>query len=151
MTVRRALKIVLGLVIAIVLAIAGVVAMAFWLYHQPPRVELTNHTGGPISQVRIRVGGVEVSAGNLRDGQRVRRTVPFRGSEASTDILWVDRAGVAREESLNDYVEGRGGYRTTVSIDKNDRATEVRPTGEFKGLTTAVTRTFEGVFFQLLP
>lgn len=102
--------------------VVGVVGLSFWNYNQPPIVVLTNRSGGPMSAVRIRIGDAEVNAGTLDVDATIRRTVPFRGSEASTEILWIDRAGVAHHEHANDYVEGRGGYRTTVVIDRDGRA-----------------------------
>ena len=45
--------------------------------------------------------------------------MPFRGGEGTPEILWTDRAGVAHHEQVNAYVTGRGGYHTTVVIDRD--------------------------------
>ncbi len=130
MNIRRVGKVLLGLVLSVVLVLCGLVALAFWNYSQPPRVTLTNQTGGPISEVRIRVGDAEVNAGTVQDGRTIRRTVPFRGGEGSPEILWIDKAGMARQQNMNTYVEGRGGYQTTVVIDRNGRANLIMPNGD---------------------
>ena len=120
-TFARLLRVVGWICFCVVLVGVAAVLEMYREYNRPPRVRLINTSGGPVSHIVFKIDTVEVAIdGVLQDGERVQRTVPFRGSEASTEVSWVDKTGASHHAGANDYVEGRGGYLTIVVINPDN-------------------------------